>query len=146
MGEPGKFSGVKFAPKFLILRVCEKVLHFHELTGVLVKDCVEEVSGERPACGVGRCETVQGDEGARVQAGKDSLLGDRAVLDLTAGVACRGIIRAMIGGGELLRTTGGLSRGDGGKSLRGRGDTMGRSLGGMFRSGVGCTLGGVRGC
>ena len=40
---------------------------------------------------------VRGDERAHVQAGKDSFLGDSAVLDLTAGVACRGIIRAMIG-------------------------------------------------
>ena len=46
LGKPGKFSGVRFAPNFLILRVGEKVLHFHELAGVLVKDCVEEVSRE----------------------------------------------------------------------------------------------------
>jgi hypothetical protein len=39
------------------------------------------------------------------------------VLDLTAGVTCQGIIRAMIGGGELLRTAGGLSRGDGGEKF-----------------------------
>ena len=46
LGKPGKFNGVQLAPKFLILRVGKKVLHFHELTGVLVKDCIEEVSGE----------------------------------------------------------------------------------------------------
>ncbi len=44
--KPGKFSGVQFAPKFLILRVGEKVSHIHELFGVLVEDCIEEVSGE----------------------------------------------------------------------------------------------------
>ena len=46
LGKPGKFSGVQFAPKFLILRVGEKVSHFHELSSVLVEDCIEEVSGE----------------------------------------------------------------------------------------------------
>ena len=44
-------------------------------------------------------------------------MGDSAVLDLTAGVVCRGIIRAMIGSGKLLRTAGGLSQGDGGKKF-----------------------------
>ena len=39
-------------------------------------------------------------------------MGDSALLDLTAGVACRGIIRPMIGGLELLRTAGGLSQGE----------------------------------
>ena len=46
LGKPGKFSGVQFVPKFLILRVGKKVLHFHELVGVLVEDCIEEVSGK----------------------------------------------------------------------------------------------------
>ncbi len=34
----------------------------------------------------------------------------------------------------------------GGKILQGWGDTMGHTLGGVFRSGVGCTLGGVHRC
>ncbi len=47
LGESGEFSGVRFAPKFLILRVGKKVSHFHELASVLVEDCVEDkVSGE----------------------------------------------------------------------------------------------------
>ena len=46
LGKPGKFSGVQFAPKFRILRVGKKVSHFHELSSVLVEDCIEEVSGE----------------------------------------------------------------------------------------------------
>ncbi len=46
LSKPGKFSGVQFAPKFLILRVGKKVSHFHELAGVLVENCIEEVSGE----------------------------------------------------------------------------------------------------
>jgi hypothetical protein len=68
-------------------------------------------------CSVGGCETAGGDERTRVQAGKDGFFGDSAVLDLTAGVVYQGIIRAMISDGKSLRTTGGLSQGDGGKKF-----------------------------
>ncbi len=91
-----KFLCVGFTPQFLVLGVHKEVPHFHEMACGFVKDSVEHVGGvlslscvashDRAAC----CFSIIGD------AGQQSLLSHCTDLGLTAGVACRTILRVYL--------------------------------------------------
>jgi hypothetical protein len=54
-------------------------------------------NGERAMCCICWCEAAGVDVVVCVHAGKDGFLGDCAMLDLTAHVACGGIVKASVG-------------------------------------------------
>ncbi len=58
LSQAAKFSGIRFAPKFLVLWVDKKVPHLYKFTGAHVKDCIEFFDGEQMTCCIRWCEAV----------------------------------------------------------------------------------------